>query len=192
MSAENCQSGKSDDCQNVVGEKPGKFDQDVDWERATSIYQFHTNDIDGKDVSLAKYKGHVLIVVNVASNCGLTETNYKQLETLHEKYASSKGLRILAFPSNQFANQEPGTSADILKFVKQYNVQFDLFEKVDVNGDGAHPLWKWLKKQSGGFITDNIKWNFTKFVVDKNGHVVSRFSPTTEPLSLEETLNSLF
>ncbi|XP_043286744.1 probable phospholipid hydroperoxide glutathione peroxidase [Venturia canescens] len=192
VSTENCSSEKSDDCQNIVGTSTAKFNQDVDWEKATTIYQFQANDINGKNVSLDKYRGHVLVVVNVASNCGLTETNYRQLEALYEKYGPSKGLKVLAFPSNQFANQEPGTSADILNFVKKYNVQFDLFQKVDVNGDNAHPVWKWLKKQSGGFLTDEIKWNFSKFVIDKEGHVVSRFSPTTEPFSLEDTLKALF
>lgn len=136
---------------------------------------------------MEKYRGHVLIIVNVASNCGLTESNYKQLQQLYDKY-SEKGLRILAFPSNQFAGQEPGTSEEILNFVKQYNVTFDMFEKIDVNGENAHPLWKWLKTQKGGLITDAIKWNFTKFIVNKEGKPVERFSPTTEPLSMEENL----
>lgn len=146
----------------------------------------------GKNVSLDKYCGHVLIIVNVASYCGLTDTNYKQLQQLYDEYSEKEGLRILAFPSNQFAGQEPGTSEEILNFVKQYNVTFDMFEKVDVNGDNAHPLWKWLKTQQKGLITDNIKWNFTKFIINKEGKAVERFPPTTEPLSMEETLKKYF
>ncbi|EFN84221.1 Phospholipid hydroperoxide glutathione peroxidase, mitochondrial [Harpegnathos saltator] len=96
----------------------------------------------------------------------------------------TKGLRILAFPSNQFANQEPGTNEEILNFVQRYNVTFDMFEKIDVNGENAHPLWKWLEEQKDG----KIKWNFTKFIVDRKGQVVSRFEPHTEPLDMEDTL----
>jgi len=145
----------------------------------------------GKNVSLEKYHGHVLIIVNVASNCGLTDTNYKQLQQLYNKYRDN-GLRILAFPSNQFAGQEPGTSEEILNFVKQYNVTFDMFEKIDVNGENAHPLWKWLKTQKSGLITNAIKWNFTKFIVNKEGKPVERFSPSTEPLSMEKSLKTYF
>ncbi|OXU25040.1 hypothetical protein TSAR_008911 [Trichomalopsis sarcophagae] len=167
-----------------------KFNQDTDWSKAKSIYEFHAKDIRGNDVSLDKYRGHVAIIVNVASQCGLTDTNYKQLQSLFEKYGESKGLRILAFPSNEFAGQEPGTSEEILNFVKKYNVSFDMFEKIQVNGDEAHPLYKWLKSQEegAGTITDGIKWNFTKFLIDKNGKVVSRFAPTTEPFSMEDTI----
>jgi len=141
---------------------------------------------------LEKYRGHVLIIVNVASNCGLTDTNYKQLQQLYNKYSEKEGLRILAFPSNQFAGQEPGTSEEIQNFVKQYNVTFDMFEKINVNGENAHPLWKWLQTQKKGLITNDIKWNFTKFIIDKEGKVVERFSPSTEPLSMEETLKKYF
>ncbi|XP_015598009.1 probable phospholipid hydroperoxide glutathione peroxidase [Cephus cinctus] len=168
------------------------FDQETDWQRATSIYDFHAKDIHGNNVSLEKYQGHVAIIVNVASDCGLTDRNYKQLVTLHQKYKDSHGLRILAFPCNQFGGQESGTAQQILDFVKRYNVEFDMFEKIDVNGDKAHPLWKWLKSQQGGFLTDDIKWNFTKFVIDKQGHVVSRFAPTTDPLEMESALKSIF
>jgi len=143
---------------------------------------------------LEKYRGHVLIIVNVASNCLLTDTNYKQLQQLYNKYSEKEGLRILAFPSNQFAGQEPGTSDEIRNFVKQYNVTFDMFEKINVNGENAHPLWKWLQaqKKEEAFITNNIKWNFTKFIIDKEGKVVERFSPATEPLSMEKTLIKYF
>lgn len=168
------------------------FNQDTDWNTATSIYDFHARDIHGNDVSLDKYRGHVSIIVNVASNCGLTDVNYKELVQLYERYGEKNGLRILAFPSNQFGGQEPGSSDDILNFVKTYNVKFDVFEKVDVNGENAHPLWKWLKTQADGLLTNSIKWNFTKFIIDKQGKVVSRSSPTTSPFELETTLLKYF
>lgn len=168
------------------------FNQDTDWSRAKTIYEFHARDIHGNDVSLDKYRGHVCIIVNVASNCGLTDTNYKELVQLHEKYGEKEGLKILAFPSNQFAGQEPGTSEEILDFIQKYNVKFDVFEKINVNGDNAHPLWKWMKIQATGFMTNDIKWNFTKFIVDKNGKVVLRFAPTTDPLQMESQLQSYF
>lgn len=180
------------DCTDKGAECPTEFNQDTDWESATSVYDFHANDILGKNVPLDKYRGHVLIIVNVASNCGLTDTNYKQLQQLYNQYSEKEGLRILAFPSNQFAGQEPGTSEEILNFVQQYNVTFDMYEKIDVNGENAHPLWKWLKTRKEGLITNAIKWNFTKFIVDKEGKVVERFAPSTEPLSMEETLKNYF
>ncbi|XP_020280704.1 probable phospholipid hydroperoxide glutathione peroxidase [Pseudomyrmex gracilis] len=179
---------KDENCSTPASE----FNQDTDWQSAKSFYDFHANDITGKDVPLKNYRGHTLIIVNVASYCGLTETNYKQLQELYDKYSESKGLRILAFPSNQFAGQEPGTSEEIQNFVKQYNVTFDMFEKIDVNGDNAHPLYKWLKTQKEGLLTNDIKWNFTKFIVDKNGKVVERFAPTTTPFDMEDTLKKYF
>lgn len=168
------------------------FNQDVDWPKAESIYQFHAKDIHGEDVSLDKYRGHVLIIVNVASGCGLTDINYKQLVQLYEKYSNSHGLRILAFPSNQFGGQEPGTSEEILEFVKKYNVQFDMFEKIDVNGDNAHPLYKWLREKQEGLGTDDIKWNFVKFVVNKEGKPVERYPQNTKPLAFEDDLKKYF
>ncbi|XP_012537298.1 probable glutathione peroxidase 2 [Monomorium pharaonis] len=171
-----------------------EFNQNIDWQSANTVYDFYANDIFGKNISLEKYRGYVLIIVNVASNCGLTDTNYKQLQELYNKYSEKEGLRILAFPSNQFAGQEPGTSEEIFNFVKRYNVTFDMFEKIDVNGENAHPLWKWLKIQKGGegLITNDIKWNFTKFIINKEGKVMNRFSPSTEPLNMEETLKKYF
>ncbi|XP_017883094.1 probable phospholipid hydroperoxide glutathione peroxidase [Ceratina calcarata] len=168
------------------------FVQEKDWNKATTIYDFHAKDIRGNDVSLDKYRGHVCIIVNVASNCGYTDNHYKELVKLYEKYSEKEGLRILAFPSNQFGGQEPGTAQEIMDFVKKYNVTFDMFEKIDVNGDDAQPLWKWLKTQASGFITDDIKWNFTKFIINKEGKVVSRYAPTTSPLELEPELQKLF
>ncbi|KAG8327349.1 probable phospholipid hydroperoxide glutathione peroxidase isoform X3 [Homalodisca vitripennis] len=159
-----------------------------DWKKATSVYDFRVNDSKGEEVSLAKYRGHVLVIVNVASQCGLTRDNYKELVELDEKYRESKGLRILAFPCNQFGGQEPGSNEEICTFVSKFNAKFDFFDKVDVNGDNAHPLWKFLKDKKGGTLGSAIKWNFTKFIVDKNGQVVERFAPTTSPHKLVSSL----
>lgn len=187
--AEDCKDNKTDQCPATTS---APFNQDTDWSKATTIYDFHARDIHGNDVQLDKYRGHVCIIVNVASNCGLTDNNYKELVQLYNRYSKKDGLRILAFPSNQFGGQEPGTSEQILDFVKKYNVTFDMFEKIDVNGDDALPLWKWLKSQASGFITDGIKWNFTKFIINKEGKVVQRHAPTTEPLQLEAELQKYF
>jgi len=117
------------------------------------------------------------------------------LTALYEKYSSpsdgSPGLRIIGFPCNQFGSQEPGTEADIKEFIKQYNVTFDMTSKIKVNGNDAHPLWKYLKAQKGGSIIDAIKWNFTKFLVDKNGQVMERFGTTTDPFEMEKTIQTL-
>lgn len=158
------------------------------WKTASSIYDFSANDIHGTAVSLEKYRGHVCIIVNVASQCGLTATNYKELVELHEKYAESKGLRILGFPCNQFNGQEPGDSEAIVCFALDRNVKFDLFQKIDVNGDKAHPLWKYLKSKQGGTLGSFIKWNFTKFIIDKNGQPVERHGPNTDPSKLVSSL----
>ncbi|XP_017757582.1 PREDICTED: probable phospholipid hydroperoxide glutathione peroxidase isoform X2 [Eufriesea mexicana] len=186
--AENCEDNNKEQCSAVT---LTSFNQDTDWNSATTIYDFHAKDIHGNDVSLSKYRGHVCIIVNVASSCGLTDRNYKELVQLYEKYSEKEGLRILAFPSNQFA-QEPGTSEEILEFVKKYNVTFDLFEKVDVNGDGAHPLWKWLKAQTSRSSTDDLQWNFAKFIINKEGKIVSRYVPSTDPHEMESELKKYF
>ncbi|XP_033216888.1 probable glutathione peroxidase 2 [Belonocnema kinseyi] len=165
-----------------------QFDQQRDWKSAL-FYDFWANDIDGNVVSLSEYKGKVLIVVNVASNCDLTESNYKQLQALYQKY-KEQGLRILAFPCNQFKGQEPGSSQEIKDFVKKYNVSFDMFEKIEVNGENTHPLWKWMKAQPNPAksFSQDISWNFTKFVINRQGEVVARFTPHTEPKEMAETL----
>lgn len=147
---------------------------------ANTIYQFLVKDIDGQDVSLEKYRGNVCLIVNVASKWGLTALNYTQLSAMDLKYRE-KGLRILGFPCNQFGKQEPGNEQQIKEFIKQYNVQFDMFSKIDVNGSNAHPLYAFLKKQQGGTLIDAIKWNFSKFLVDKNGICVKRYGPKTAP-----------
>lgn len=158
-----------------------------EWKSAESIYDFSVKDIDGNEVSLEKYRNQVVLIVNVASKWGFTEKNYTQLQTLHEKYAEGKGLRILGFPCNQFGSQEPGSEEEIKKFVtERYGVKFDMFSKIDVNGNNAHPLYKYLKAKQGGTLGDFIKWNFTKFLVNREGKPVKRYAPNTEPLSIEK------
>ncbi|XP_019867307.1 phospholipid hydroperoxide glutathione peroxidase-like [Aethina tumida] len=159
---------------------------------AENIYEFKANDINGEEVSLDKYKGHVCIIVNVASRCGHTKSNYEQFVELYSKYSDTKGLRILAFPCNQFGGQEPGDSEKICNFAKSRNVEFDMFEKVAVNGKNAHPLWKYMKEQIAGPNGKDIKWNFTKFIIDKEGKVVERHTPATKPLKLVDSLEKLF
>jgi glutathione peroxidase len=156
-----------------------------------SIYDFEVKNIGGKSVALKKYKGKVLLIVNVASECGLTY-QYQGLQELFSKYRK-QGFMILGFPSNQFSNQEPGTNKEIKFFCSsKYNVSFDMFSKIDVNGDNADPLYKFLKKQQGGFLGfDSIKWNFTKFLVDRDGNVVQRYSPSKNPQALETDIEQL-
>jgi len=157
----------------------------------TSIYDIKVKTIDNKKISLSKYKNRVMLIVNVASKCGFTY-QYEGLEKLHEKY-SSKGLSILGFPCNQFLNQEPGTNEDIKEFCSlTYQVKFDMFSKIDVNGDDTSPLYKYLKSsKSGLFGTGIIKWNFTKFLVDRNGKVIKRYSPSTNPSEIEDDIKEL-
>ncbi|MFO0736669.1 MAG: glutathione peroxidase [Labilithrix sp.] len=148
----------------------------------TTAHDFSAKTIQGENKSLADYKGHVLLVVNVASECGLTP-QYKGLEALHQKY-SAKGLRVLGFPANEFGAQEPGTNEQIATFcTKNYGVSFDMFSKVKVKGDGIDPLFAWLTKETGG----DIKWNFGKFLVGKDGEILKRFEPDVEPESADVT-----
>lgn len=154
---------------------------------ATSIHDFTVKTIDGNDKKLSDYKGNVLLVVNVASECGYTP-QYKGLEELHEKYAA-RGLKVLGFPSNDFGAQEPGTEAQIQSFcTTNYGVKFDMFSKVKVLGENAHPLYAWLQGEtSNPKFAGPVKWNFTKFLVDKDGHVIARFLHKVEPTSGEVT-----
>lgn len=155
-----------------------------------TFYQFKAKTLQGKEISMEQYKGKVVVVVNTASKCGLTP-QYEGLEALNQKY-KDKGLVILGFPCNQFGNQEPGGAKEISEgCLINYGVSFQMFEKVDVNGDTAHPLFKYLKKELPGFLISKVKWNFTKFVVDRNGKPVKRFSPTTKPEQMEAYIQSL-
>jgi len=148
---------------------------------ATSIYDFSANSLGGKQADLAAARGKVLLIVNTASKCGFTP-QYDGLEKVYEKFRD-QGFEVLGFPCNQFGAQEPGSSGDIAQFcTKNYGVTFPMFEKVDVNGDDAHPLFKWLKGEAPGLLgTKDIKWNFTKFLVGRDGKVVDRYAPTTRP-----------
>ena len=149
---------------------------------AGRIYEFEMKTIDGKPKKLSDYKGEALLVVNTASLCGFTP-QYKDLQSLYEKYAD-KGLKIAAFPANEFGAQEPGSDADIKKLcLTKYAVSFDLYSKIVVKGDGIHPLYQYLTKDSG--FPGEIPWNFTKFLVDRKGRVVGRFEPNVDPAGKE-------
>ncbi len=150
-----------------------------------NIYDFKANTISGTEISLNDYKGKTIVVVNTASKCGLTP-QYEGLEEMYQKYKDD-GLVILGFPCNQFGQQEKGDANEIQEFCQvNYGVSFPMFEKIEVNGKNAHPLFKYLKKElSGGIFGSRIKWNFTKFVIDKNGDPVKRFAPTTKPEKME-------
>ncbi|KAK6116884.1 hypothetical protein DH2020_049375 [Rehmannia glutinosa] len=148
-------------------------------------------DIDGNDVSLSKFKGRVLLIVNVASKCGLTSSNYSELSHLYEKY-KTQGFEILAFPCNQFGGQEPGSNPEIKQFAcTRFKAEFPIFDKVDVNGPNTAPVYQFLKSNAGGFLGDMVKWNFEKFLVDKNGKVVERYPPTTSPFQIEKDIQKL-
>ena len=146
-----------------------------------NVFDFQATSLAGAPVDLAQYRGKVLLIVNTASECGFTP-QYKGLEQVYEELRG-RGLEVLGFPCNQFGKQEPGTEADIGAFCeKNYGVTFPMFAKVDVNGDQAHPLYKHLKKESPGvFGTEAIKWNFTKFLVNRDGSVAKRYAPQTKP-----------
>jgi len=151
-----------------------------------NIYDFKARTINGQEVSLSDYRGKVLLIVNVASRCGFTP-QYRGLEELYERFGKS-GFEVLGFPCNQFGKQEPGTDSEIRGFCDlQYGVRFPLFSKVDVNGPGTHPLYEFLKKAKPGFLgTKRIKWNFTKFLIDRNGRPLKRYSPQTTPQAIEK------
>lgn len=152
-----------------------------------TIYDFTVKDINGKEVKLSDYKGKALLIVNVASKCGFTP-QYKGLEALHREYQGK--FEVLGFPCNQFGAQEPGDEAEIKNFCSlTYDVSFPMFAKVDVNGSGAHPLFTFLKESQPGILgTEGIKWNFTKFLVDKNGEVVKRFAPNDTPEKIKKEI----
>ena len=160
-------------------------------ENKMSIYDFNVKTIDGEEISMEKYKGKVLLIVNVASKCGFT-SQYEGLENLFEKY-KNEDFMVLGFPSNQFANQEPESNEKIKEFCSlTYEVKFDMFAKVDVNGDNEAPLYKFLKSNQKGILgTEAIKWNFTKFLVDKDGNIINRYASTTTPQAIENDIKKL-
>jgi glutathione peroxidase len=157
----------------------------------TDLYDQTVRTIDGKEVSLGDWRGQVLLIVNTASKCGFTP-QYEGLEALHKRYGD-KGFAVLGFPCNQFGAQEPGDEAEIASFCKlTYDVDFPMFAKIDVNGEDAHPLYKALKAAAPGLLgSEAIKWNFTKFLVDRNGRVVDRFAPTTKPDAIAGDIEKL-
>ena len=155
-----------------------------------SIYDYTVKDNKGADVNLQDYKGKVLLIVNTATGCGFTP-QYDGLQNLYEKY-KDKGFEILDFPCNQFGNQAPGTAEEIESFCDaRFGITFKQFAKIEVNGEKEEPLYKFLKDQKNGLFNENIKWNFTKFLVDREGNVVGRFSPTTTPEKLEKDIEKL-
>jgi glutathione peroxidase len=160
-------------------------------QRMKPIYSFSAETLGGETVSLDSYSGKVLLIVNTASECGFTP-QYKGLQELYERY-SARGLEILGFPCNQFGKQEPGDAEQIANFCEQnYGVSFPMFAKIDVNGDNAHPLYKYLTEEAPGVLgTEGIKWNFTKFLVDREGTVVNRFGSVTKPDALSGDIEKL-
>lgn len=152
-----------------------------------SIYDLMVKDIDGNEVSMSKYQGKTLLIVNVASKCGFTN-QYEGLEELYETY-KDKDFMVLGFPSNEFSKQEPGNEEEIKSFCSlTYDVKFDMFSKIEVNGDNQSPLYKYLKEQQGGLLGNKIKWNFTKFLINKKGEVIDRYAPITKPLSIKNDI----
>jgi glutathione peroxidase len=157
----------------------------------STVYDYEAKSLNGKTVPLAEYTGKVMLVVNTASECGFTP-QFEGLEKLYEQYRD-RGLVVLGFPCNQFGAQEPGSAAEIGAFCqKNYGVNFPMFEKIDVNGDSAHPLYQWLKQSARGVLgSEGIKWNFTKFLVDRSGNVKARYAPVTKPEQLAKDIEAL-
>lgn len=158
---------------------------------AETIYDFTCNTLNGKSQSLSDYRGKVALIVNTASKCGFTP-QYKGLEALYKKY-NEKGFVVLGFPCDQFGHQEPGGSSEISEFCEMnYGVSFPLYEKIEVNGNNADPLYKYLKKKAPGLLgTKVIKWNFTKFLIGRNGEVIRRYSTATKPADIEKDIEKL-
>ena len=154
------------------------------------IYDFTATSLAGEDVPLKRFEGQVLLIVNTASACGFTP-QYRGLEAL-QKQLGPRGFSVLGFPCNQFGKQEPGDARAIEQFcASNYAVSFPMFAKIDVNGDNAHPLYRYLKNEKSGLLGSSIKWNFTKFLVDRSGQVVARHAPTTTPESLRKEIEAL-
>ena len=156
----------------------------------STIYDYKVKDIAGNEVSLDKYKGKVLLIVNTATECGFTP-QYEGLENLYKKY-KDQGFEILDFPTNQFANQAPGSNEEIQNFcTSRFGTTFDRFSKIDVNGDNEEPLYTYLKEGKGGVLNSDIKWNFTKFLIDRNGNVVDRYSSQKKPENIAKDIEKL-
>ena len=154
------------------------------------FYDFTAKKMNGIEVKMDEYKGKVLLVVNTASKCGFTP-QLAELEQMYKDY-KDKGFEILGFPCNQFANQDPGSNKEISDFcLINYGVTFNMFQKIEVNGENAHPLYKFLKNEKKGLLSKEIKWNFTKFLIDSEGNVVKRYAPTVKPLKIEEDIKNL-
>ena len=155
-----------------------------------NVYDFSAKSLAGDEVPLRRYEGKVLLIVNTASKCGFTP-QYQGLESLYREFAA-RGFAVLGFPCNQFGAQEPGNAKEIGEFcVSKYDVTFPMFEKIDVNGAHAHPLYSYLKGEKAGLLGSSIKWNFTKFLVDRSGRVVARHAPTTTPQGLKKEIEAL-
>ena len=158
-------------------------------EQPQKIYDFIVKDSKGNDFNFKDLEGKVILIVNTASKCGFTP-QYQELQALYDKY-KDQGFVIVAFPCNQFLSQEPGTDEEIVSFcTTNYGVTFPIMHKIDVNGANEHPIYKYLKSQKGGWFTDGIKWNFTKFLINKNCTKIERYSPTTKPMSFEKDIVS--
>jgi glutathione peroxidase len=154
------------------------------------FYDFSAKKMNGQEIKMEEFKGKVVLVVNTASKCGLTP-QFKELEELYKEY-KDRGFEILGFPCNQFAKQDPGTNKEISEFcLINYGVSFTMFEKIDVNGDNAHPLYKYLKNEAKGILNKEIKWNFAKFLIDSEGNVVKRYAPITTPSKLKGDIEKL-
>jgi len=154
------------------------------------FYQFSAKSLQGKEINMEAYKGKTILVVNTASECGLTP-QYEGLEKLYEKY-KDRGVVVLGFPCNQFGNQEPGDEKSISEgCLINYGVTFPMFSKIEVNGENAHPIYKYLKKELGGLFGTKIKWNFTKFLIDSDGKPIKRFAPITKPEKIDDYLASM-
>ena len=158
---------------------------------SNDIYQFSANDTSGQSIDLAQFKNKVMLIVNTASDCGFTP-QYEGLQDLYQKY-QPEGFEVLAFPCNQFKQQEKGNDAEIKQFCDlRFNIKFPLFSKIEVNGENAHPLFDFLKSEAPGLLgSKGIKWNFTKFLVNKKGEVVKRYAPTTKPEAIESDIKIL-
>jgi len=168
----------------------GQEENNPDMKKNVSFYNFSAIAQDGSEIGMDTYKDQVVLIVNTASECGFTP-QYDGLEVLNKTYGD-KGLAVLGFPCNQFGKQEPGSDEEIASFCRlNYGVSFQMFSKIDVNGENTHQIYKYLKDQKGGFLGKKIKWNFTKFLIDKEGKVVKRYGSTVKPESIEKDIKAL-